>query len=64
MDESVSITTLATAKKLSMGPYGKEPMSQFYRWVLYSVFHFRQVDSWPRSLLTTRHLAKLFSSDK
>ena len=31
----VSITTLATAKKLSMGPYGKEPMSQFFRWVLY-----------------------------
>ena len=30
----VSITTLATAKKLSMGPYGKEPMSQFFRWVL------------------------------
>ena len=30
----VSITALATAKKLSMGPYGKEPMSQFFRWVL------------------------------
>ena len=33
---TLSITTLATAKKkLSMGPYGKEPVCQFFRWVLY-----------------------------
>ena len=31
----VPIMTLATAKKLSKGPYGKEPMFQFFRWVLY-----------------------------
>ena len=38
----VSITTLATAKQLSMGPYGKEPVCHFFRWVLYinySYFH-------------------------
>ena len=31
----LSITTIATAKKLSMGPYGKEPVCHFFRWVLY-----------------------------